>query len=194
MTRLHCALISNIVDSTWLDVFAMPSPADRRFLLDTVFKTPKSDFAITGKAHSIPDDQEAFCLLVHEHTVEGWRSGQIDREIWVPRNIRSELIDSSLTALLYPPRQVCFYGDPLMAKRLYAAKEPLDNCSAIEFLKQAGGRPCRLVVAASMTSPCSLELATSDEECDLLLMNLLRLEDAIEDTSENERKRRRGGS
>ncbi len=182
MDNRQCVRVSNIVTSTWLNVIAVPVPVDRSILLEVVFTTPECKVALIGKAHSIPD-QEAFSLLVREHIFEGWWIAQPQRGIWEPRDIRAELIDHSLAAILDPPRQVRFFGDALLAQRVYAATERLDNCSAIEFLKKSGCSVSRFVVAASTAYPCCVELAMNDRDCDLLLMHRFEIKDQLSITN-----------
>lgn len=170
-------LLHMIVDHPWVDVFAMPVQNNRRVLLDLVFVTPGGRIRLLGRAHDLPDGEEAFSLATYPFQPGGiWQWGDEGNEIWVPRNLKTELAMSSMNAILQPPRRVRFYSSPHL-RSVLGASELLDRCAAIEFESSVEGEgACGLLIAASDDYPCAVEVGMTNDDRFKMLSELTEID------------------
>jgi hypothetical protein len=169
-------LLRKLVANDWLGVKAMVPPDVRSVLLDAVFETEDADIRLSGKVHLLEDGRnEAFSLAVYEHVRKGWwEENAVGETDWKPRILDEEWARESLRSMLVAPRQARFYSDPRLRRRMYlAAPKSLDDCSALEFIKDLpSGERKRVVFAASNEYPGAIEMATASDECNVILRTL----------------------
>jgi hypothetical protein len=168
-------LLKTLLASDWTGVTAMISQGLPDSLAYVVFTTRDVEIGVTGKVHSLlTEPEEVFGLQLYIHTEEHrQRERKFDPTFWKMRDLAAEWTSASLGAILRHPREARFYSDPRFKRRKYPAKEVLDNCTAIEFLKSSGGSDVRkIVLAASEDYPSDINMGTTPAECDVLLDGL----------------------
>jgi hypothetical protein len=166
-------LLRWIIESDWLEIDALIREKHPEMLADVVFSTYEGRVYLTGKAHCLSDDTEAFSLDVDRYPDGGrWKAGS-GPNFLTTRNIKEELVVSSMAQLLTLPRTVRFFTDPRFGQRVYPKEVGLiDNCAAIDFAKIVDGTVSRLVIVASNNFPCEIEIGTDPVVCATLLKGL----------------------
>jgi len=168
---IETRLLQLTLTHDWTAVMGMPIENRPDILLDFVVFTTNGAVSFSGKAHQLPDGDEAFSLAVFQHQNQGWWQQSEDvAATWKPRELTREL-----SCLMRGEKSLSLFADPRLSECRYPMPLLLDTCTAMSFSDPNDPRRS-LVVCACDDFPCAMRFTTNPEEKERLLNELIPIE------------------